>query len=108
MFILEVEGKQEEKMEWFFDGFGTEIISSLISLIVGGVAGYKIGVKRTSKQKQVAGDKAKQRQILNIDRESIKDDEDTKKKENTRIVQSQKAGDDSSQKQVGGINIVRK
>lgn len=47
-------------MEWIFSGIGTEGISVVVSLIIGvlggGVAGYKIGVKRTTKQKQVAGD----------------------------------------------------
>ena len=95
-------------MEWFFDGFGTEIISIIISLIVGGFAGYKIGVKRTSSQNQVAGDKAKQKQIVNIDTDSSEGEEDSKINKSTRIVQSQKAGDYSFQEQVGEINNARK
>ena len=50
-------------MEWFFDGIGSELISVLIGLLVGGSAGYGIGVvvtKNKIKQKQKAGDKATQ------------------------------------------------
>lgn len=53
-------------MEWIFDGIGTEIISALIGLLIGGGAGYGLGVAITNnkiKQKQEAGDKANQVQI---------------------------------------------
>ena len=53
-------------MEWIFDGIGTELVSALIGLLVGGVAGYGIGVvctKNKIKQKQKAGDNANQIQI---------------------------------------------
>lgn len=53
-------------MEWIFDGIGTELVSALIGLLVGGVAGYGIGVAITNnkiKQKQKAGDNANQVQI---------------------------------------------
>lgn len=53
-------------MEWIFDGIGTELVSALIGLLVGGVAGYGIGVAITInkiKQKQKAGDNAKQVQV---------------------------------------------
>lgn len=43
-------------MEWFFSGIGTEIISALIGLVIGGVGGYKIGVRNKIKQVQKAGD----------------------------------------------------
>ena len=42
-------------MEWFFDGLGTEIISLLIGILLGGVTGYKIGIN-----KQKAGKNSKQ------------------------------------------------
>ena len=49
-------------MEWIFDGIGTTIISSIISLIVGGTAGYTIGINKNI-QKQKAGDNSTQIQI---------------------------------------------
>lgn len=42
-------------MEWFFSGIGTEIISALIGLVIGGVGGYKIGMRNKIKQIQKAG-----------------------------------------------------
>ena len=51
-------------MEWIFDGIGTAIISAILGLLIGGVAGYRIGVKKsTIKQNQKAGDNAHQTQI---------------------------------------------
>lgn len=50
-------------MEWIFDGIGTAIVSGLIGLIIGGGAGYYIGVCNYIKQKQKAGDNAQQIQI---------------------------------------------
>jgi len=53
-------------MEWIFDGIGSELISVLIGLAIGGGAGYYIGVTNTTnkiKQKQKAGDNAKQEQV---------------------------------------------
>lgn len=53
-------------MEWIFDGIGTEIISALLGLLIGGGAGYGIGVvitKNKIKQSQKAGDNASQVQI---------------------------------------------
>lgn len=49
-------------MEWFFDGIGTAIISSIVSLIIGGSIGYKIGINKNI-QKQKAGDNSTQIQI---------------------------------------------
>ena len=51
-------------MEWFFDGIGTAILSSLVSLLVGGGIGYRVGINKNKvKQKQKAGDHASQIQI---------------------------------------------
>lgn len=55
-------------MEWIFSGIGTEVISAIIGLIIGGASGYKIGVKVTNnkkntKQRQRAGDNSTQIQI---------------------------------------------
>ena len=49
-------------MEWFFDGIGTEIISIIISFLVGGTVGYSIGINKNN-QKQKARDNANQIQI---------------------------------------------
>ena len=51
-------------MEWIFDGIGTTILSSLVSLLVGGGIGYRVGINKNKvKQKQKAGDHASQIQI---------------------------------------------
>lgn len=65
-FILkkrEGEIKNNIFMEWIFEGIGTEVLVGLVSLLVGGGAGYYIGVKTTIKQKQKAKDNAQQVQI---------------------------------------------
>ena len=53
-------------MEWIFYGIGTEIITTVIGLIVGGVIGYRIGVKNKNIQCQKAGNNAQLTQIGNI------------------------------------------
>lgn len=70
-----------------FDGWGTEIISILISL---GIAGLGIGIYKRgkTKQKQKASDFAKQRQ-------------EVKSGEGKKIHQKQKAGDHAEQTQIG-------
>ena len=51
-------------MEWIFDGIGTAMLSSLVSLFVGGGIGYRVGINKNKvKQKQKAGDHASQIQI---------------------------------------------
>ena len=51
-------------MEWIFDGIETAILSSLVSLLVGGGIGYRVGINKNKvKQKQKAGDHASQIQI---------------------------------------------
>lgn len=96
-------------MDWIFDGIGTEIISIIISLIVGsiggGAIGYKFGIKRNSKQKQVAGNDSKQRQELKI---GVNDIGTVSSKNKSTIKQSQKAGDNAIQTQIGGINDDRR
>ena len=53
-------------MEWIFDGVGTAILSSLVSLLVGGGIGYRVGINKSKvKQKQKAGDHSSQIQIGN-------------------------------------------
>ena len=59
-----------ENFSWIFDGIGTEIICSIISLVIGGlggsVLGYKVGVKNRVTQKQKAVDNAVQQQIGSV------------------------------------------
>lgn len=51
-------------MEWIFDGIGTTILSSVLSLLLGGGIGYRVGINKNKvKQKQKAGDHASQIQI---------------------------------------------
>ena len=90
-----------EKVQWIFDGIGTEIISLIVGLGVGGFAGYRIGIKHASKQNQVADDSSKQRQEMHIDGKSITGTGSSKIQ--SSIKQSQKAGNNAEQSQVGGI-----
>lgn len=53
-------------IEWIFSGIGTAILSGLAGLLVGGFAGYKIGVHNKTNQKQKAGNNSNQTQIGNI------------------------------------------
>lgn len=60
-------------MEWFKElcfTIGTELISAIIGLLVGGttgsIIGYKMAVKNKVKQKQNAGDDSNQNQVGSI------------------------------------------
>lgn len=53
-------------MEWLFDGIGTAVISGIMGLIIGGISGYSIAIKKTNRMKQKAGDNANQTQIGEI------------------------------------------
>lgn len=51
-------------LNWIFDGIGTELISVILGLIIGGFAGYKIGIHKSKiNQRQKANDNASQIQI---------------------------------------------
>ena len=53
-----------EILQWLFEGVGSAVISAILGLIIGGAAGYRIGIKKTKiNQKQKAGDKSSQIQI---------------------------------------------
>lgn len=91
--------------EWFFDGIGTELISLIIGAIGGGAIGYKIGIKRTSVQKQVARDNALQTQEIKMGKNDVRN---SPVKSKTSIRQSQKAGNNAVQLQVGGIDDERR
>ena len=53
-------------MEWIFDGIGTAVISGIMGLIIGGISGYSISIRKTNRMKQKAGDNANQTQIGEI------------------------------------------
>lgn len=90
-----------EYIQWIFDGIGTELISLAIGTIVGGFAGYKIGVKNKGKQIQKAKSGTKQRQEMIIDSNTT-----SGRAFNVQngITQTQKSGKDSEQVQIGRIN----
>ena len=90
---------------WVFDGIGTEIIALLIGLVGGGFAGYKIGIKKSSKQVQIAGDNAIQQQG-NIIGNDIEAEINNHVIDN--IKQIQKAGNYVEQIQVGKIKHEKK
>ena len=85
--------------EWIFDGIGTELIGLAIGALLGGVAGYNIGIRSKSKQMQKAGDGANQQQTYTI---GVGTDVKNNTKINTKIVQSQNAGNNATQVQTGG------
>jgi len=97
-------------MDWIFSGIGTQIISSLFSLIVGaiggGVIGYKIGMKHSADQRQAASDSAKQRQEFQTDVKSKIGNESSNHQVSIR--QRQKAGSNANQTQIGGIKDDRR
>lgn len=81
--------------EWFFEGIGTEIIILIIGLVIGNISGYKIA-KLKYKQAQTAGDWSNQKQSIRIT--------DNSNASTNNISQSQKAGNNSTQVQVGDIH----
>lgn len=93
-------------MEWFFDGIGTELVSLIIGAIGGGAIGYKVAIKRTAGQKQVAGDDSEQTQEIKMGKNNDVRNNPTKSK--TSIKQSQKAGNNAVQTQVGSTDYERR
>ena len=96
-----------EHIQWIFSGIGTQILSAIGGLIIGGLIGYKIRDRRIGKQKQKGGKHSNQRQEFHID--SATDPAEDSSADNVEgsnrysINQNQKAGDDSTQVQIGGI-----
>lgn len=85
--------------EWVFDGIGSQIVGVIIGFIIGGISGYRIGIKRNYLQVQMGKEKLKMKQIAEI--ESIGIEKEGEKVESIR--QFQKAGDESEQTQIGRI-----
>lgn len=50
-------------MEWFFNGLGTALIGFIIGTFGGVFVGYRIGINKSSRQNQKAGDNATQVQL---------------------------------------------
>lgn len=89
-----------ETLQWVFDGIGTELLSLVIGGIVGGLAGYKIRIRKNGKQNQKAKGGAKKQQKILISSESnVESDTGVQNK----ISQIQKAGKNSEQVQIGRI-----
>ena len=91
----------ETFLQWFFDGIGTELLSLVIGGIAGGFAVYKIGIKKSGKQAQKAKSGAKQRQNLTVNGKVAVGD---KSNVQNNIRQSQSAGKNAEQVQIGRIN----
>ena len=85
--------------EWIFSGIGTTILTGIGGMIIGGISGYQIGIHSKGKQYQKAGAEAKQRQDLELQDECI----DGKNKIRNFVKQTQKAGNEAEQIQVGSV-----
>lgn len=81
-----------EWYEWVFDGIGTTLIGALCGLI-----SYKAAVKKIGKQSQTAGDDSKQQQEMTVENGN------GEKNVQSTIMQTQKAGNNSEQLQIGGF-----
>ena len=54
-------------MEWIFSGIGTQILSAVVSFIIGAFTGYRVGVRKSSlMQIQKAGNNSTQSQVGKI------------------------------------------
>ena len=83
-----------EWVTWVFDGIGSTIFSLIAGALIGGAVGYKIGVHKNVKQKQIGGNSAKQRQEFTLENEDVSEDGGKIK---NNLKQSQKAGDNEEQ-----------
>lgn len=90
-----------KNIQWIFSGIGTELLILATGMIVSGLTGYKIGVRRSGMQNQKAKSNSKQHQELMIDEEP-----QGRKKgaSHNKIRQSQKAGKNSTQIQIGRLH----
>ena len=80
-------------IEWIFSGIGTTILTAFL--------GYKFFSKSHVQQKQKAGNNSKQYQNFTF-KNSLSTD--SKKTTEVKITQTQEAGDNSFQRQIGDTN----
>lgn len=92
-----------ENLQWIFSGIGTEILSLIVGAVVGGLVGYKIGVTQNGRQRQKAKSSSKQRQELDMEAGKAPQSKEKGAVKNT-IRQTQTAGDNSEQIQIGRIH----
>lgn len=52
--------------EWIFSGIGSNLLTCIISVLIGAAAGFRLGVRQKARQRQQAGDHATQTQVGNI------------------------------------------
>ena len=77
-------------IEWIFSGIGTLFIGAFLS--------YEFLIRSHVKQNQKAGNNAKQHQIFTVKNSLLKH---SAKNTEVRLEQTQEAGDDALQKQIG-------
>lgn len=91
--------------EWAFNGIGTWFIGMLVTFLLG----YKVGVHRSIKQNQIAGDNADQSQVAKLNDDSSNHyPVEVKNNVSATVVQNQTAGNYAVQKQEGELHNVRK
>ena len=88
-------------VEFLFSGIGGTVLCSIITLILGGFIGFRIGVKSILKQTQKAGNNNNQSQIGTVTTDIS---ENNAQPINCVVNQSQKAKDNANQIQIGGIH----
>lgn len=64
----------QDWMTWVFDGIGSTIFSLIVGALIGGAAGYQIGIRKNVKQKQTGGNNIKQRQEFTLENEDVSKD----------------------------------
>lgn len=90
--------EESKAIEWIFSGIGTTTLSHLVTALFSAFIGYKVGIHNTLKQIQKAGKNSKQYQSTVVKNSSLTSRMKTKSIE---LTQTQEAGDNSSQKQIG-------
>ena len=58
-----------EWVTWVFDGIGSTIFSLIVGALIGGAIGYKIGIHKNVKQKQIGGNSAKRSEERRVGKE---------------------------------------
>ena len=82
---------------WVFSGIGTEMVVGLFATLLGGFVVYKVIVNQRVEQKQTAGKNSKQYQSTNLGHLEYENNQNF----DVTLNQSQKAGDNSEQIQIG-------